>query len=251
MGTSTSNSGAKSGVPFEPDWLGPNKDSTIAIPVIAPPSRYGPARSQLGSYLKDGNRDDLRKAVKSTVSRGMGGASRAASTMRGVAAGIGHFGEFLQAAREKSNPDINGWVDRAKSANMSASDLSLELLKEVMPDTGSIDEESLRNACAEALSTLYEHYPDVDIFNLTDQQIAEVMGFTLANEICNRIDLQLGQTYEKLKYSPAVIQERRNDIREWVGAEVQTIIEQSSSAPLNPGDLAESVLKSALEIFEE
>ena len=32
----------------------------------------------------------------------------------------------------------------------------------------SVDEESLRNAAAEALGKLYEMAPDVDIFNLTD-----------------------------------------------------------------------------------
>ncbi|MGV8301981.1 hypothetical protein ACV34B_33530, partial [Pseudomonas aeruginosa] len=81
-------------------------------------------------------------------------------------------------------------------------DLTLEILKEVIPGTGSVDDESLRNAGAEAMAQLYELYPDVDIFNLTDVQIAEVMGLTIANEICNRIDLQLGQTYEQLKYDP-------------------------------------------------
>lgn len=75
------------------------------------------------------------------------------------------------------------------------------------------------------MAQLYELYPDVDIFNLTDVQIAEVMGLTIANEICNRIDLQLGQTYEKLKYDPLLIQERRSDIREWVGAEVRVVLE--------------------------
>ncbi|EHP4088101.1 hypothetical protein QFW00_000749 [Salmonella enterica] len=101
------------------------------------------------------------------------------------------------------------------------------------------------------MAQLYELYPDVGIFNLTDAQIAEVMGLTIANEICNRIDLQLGQTYEKLKYDPLLIQERRSDIREWVGAEVRVVLEKQTTKNTEPKSLAQSILLSALEVFSE
>lgn len=45
-----------------------------------------------------------------------------------------------------------------------------------MPDTGSIDDESLRNAAADAMAMLYEQDPQVDVFSLSDQQIADVIG---------------------------------------------------------------------------
>lgn len=70
-------------------------------------------------------------------------------------------------------------------------------------------------------------------------------------QICQRIDLLLGQTYEKLEHDPALIQERRTDIREWVWAEVRVVIEQNQSGQIDPNGLAESVLKSALEVFAE
>ncbi|MVX88140.1 hypothetical protein GQF57_28255, partial [Escherichia coli] len=88
-------------------------------------------------------------------------------------------------------------------------------------------------------------------FNLTDAQIAEVMGLTIANEICNRIDLQLGQTYEKLKYDPLLIQERRSDIREWVSAEVRVVLDKQTSKITAPRILAQSILFSALQVFSE
>lgn len=74
----------------------------------------------------------------------------------------------------------------------------------------------MRNAAADALAQLHEQDPNVDIFQLNDQQITAVIGLTIGNEVCNRIDPQLGQTFEKLKYSPVEIPEFRNDIKEWV-----------------------------------
>ncbi|MNN50975.1 hypothetical protein D3C81_1655860 [compost metagenome] len=120
-----------------------------------------------------------------------------------------------------------------------------------MPETGSVDDESLRNAAVDALGQLYEQDPDVDILQLSDQQITSVIGFTIANEVCNRMDLQLGQTYEKLKYSPAEIQEFRNDIKEWVHGEVQRIMEGLVGRRVDPQTLAQAVLQTALEVFAE
>lgn len=277
MGTSTSSSGGRSGSPFDPEWLAPDgatpsssggeaqSDSdqagTEAAPAsnapgapenaTAPDRRFGPARTQLGAYLGNGNRDDLRGATRSMVSKGMGGARRAASTMRGTARGAGALGQFLVAAREGTDQRVKDWVARCRSANLSASDLALEVLKEVISGSGSIDEDSLRDAGTEALAKLYENHPDVDIFDLTDAQIAEVIGLTIANQICQRIDMQLGQTYEKLKHDPALIQERRADIREWVWAEVRVVLEEKQAAHADPKSLAESVLQSALQVFAE
>ncbi|EBO9477829.1 hypothetical protein JXF62_002441 [Salmonella enterica subsp. enterica serovar Braenderup] len=269
MGTSTSSGGGRAGSPFDPEWLKPESDSTTGggdspdspseenggnvIPdgAIAPERRFGSARSLLGRYLQNGSHDNLRGATKSMVSKGMGGARRAAATMRGVASGVGSLGEFLTSVRDGNDQRVIDWLTHVRQENLSATDLTLEILKEVIPGTGSVDDESLRNAGAEAMAQLYELYPDVDIFNLTDAQIAEVMGLTIANEICNRIDLQLGQTYEKLKYDPLLIQERRSDIREWVGAEVRVVLEKQTTKNTEPKSLAQSILLSALEVFSE
>lgn len=277
MGTSTSSSGGRAGSPFDPEWLspdGPAPSSTgggaesgsdqggdevtaageaPAAPenVIAPGRRFGPARSQMGSYLGNGSRDDLRGATRSMVSKGMGGASRAASTMRSTARGAGALGQFLMAARDGTDQRVTDWVARCRSANLSASDLALEVLKEVFSGSGSIDEDSLRDAGAEALAKLYENHPDIDILAPTDEQIAEVMGLTIAIQICQRIDMQLGQTYEKLVHDPALIQERRADIREWVWAEVRVVMEEKKASHADPKSLAQSILQSALQVFAE
>lgn len=184
MGTSTSSSGGKAGSPFDPEWLAPesplggadsdssdasegesgddgendseNGDDGAGAPsaedaAYAPSRRFADARMKMGAYMAGGGRESLRAATKSMVSKGMGGSQKAASTMRGTAHAAGALGQFLASARDRSDPQVVDWVDRVRQANLSAEDLILELVKEVLPDTGSVDDESTRNAGAEAL----------------------------------------------------------------------------------------------------
>ena len=223
-----------------------------AVPVDAEPipnRRFAEARTKMTAYLAGGDRQSLRSAAKSMVNKGMGGPKRAARTMSGTAQGAGQLGQFLVSARDGIDPRVIDWVDRVREANLSANDLTLELIKEVLPDTGSIDDESLRNAAAEALGKLYEANPNIDIFKLTDQQISDVIGFTIANEVCNRMDLQLGQTYERLKYKPQQVQLYRNDVKEYVHAEVRVVMERLTASKLAPQRLAREVLASTLKVF--
>ncbi|WP_222621962.1 Qat anti-phage system associated protein QatB [Variovorax sp. PAMC26660] len=205
----------------------------------------------MSAYLSGGGRESLRSAAKNMVNRGMGGPRRAASTMRGTSQGAGQLGQFLASARDGTDPRVVDWVQRVRGSNLSAGDLILELVKEVLPDTGSVDDESLRNAAAEALGKLYETAPDVDVFNLNNDQIAEVIGLTIANDVCNRMDLQLGQTYERLKFDPQQVQLYRNDVKEYVHAEVRVVMERHSALRMDPQRLAKEVLASTLEVFAE
>lgn len=284
MGTSTSSKGGGSGSPFDPAWLEPvgvgdvgagdaagsgDADSAegngssdgggsahdtpdgAAFGTFAPGRRFAAARAGISAFVSGGGRESLRSAAKNMVNKGMGGPRRAASTMRRTAQGAGQLGQFLASARDRSDPRVVDWVQRVRDANLSANDLVLELIREVLPDAGSVDEESLRNAAAEALGKLYEMAPDVDIFNLTDTQIAEVIGLTIANDVCNRMDLQLGQTYERLKFNSHQIQVYRNDVKEYVQGEVRVVMARNDALRTDPQRLAKEVLVSTLKVFAE
>ena len=219
--------------------------------VFAPERRFASARRNMSAYLAGGGRGSLRAAGKSMVNRGMGGPRRAASTMRGTARGAGQLGGFLAAARDGTDQRVSDWVARVRAENLSAQDLILEVVQEVLPQTGSVDDESLRNAATEALGMLYEGSPDVDIFALSDQQIADVIGYIIANDVCNRVDLQLGQTYERLKFDAHQIQVYRNDIKEFVHGEVRVVVGQRDARRLDAQSLAREVLSSTLRVFSE
>ena len=224
-------------------------EQAMADETFAPSRRFADARSKMSAALGGGGRESLRAAAKSMVTKGMGGPRRAAATMRGTAQGAGALGQFLASARDASDPHIVDWVNRTRDANLAADDLILELVKEVMPDTGSVDDESLRNAAAEALGLLYELNPDIDIFNLTDAQIHDVRAITIANDVCNRMDLQLGQTYERLRHDPQQVQLFRMDVKEYVQSEVRVVMERLGGTGLDPKQLSREVLHSAMEVF--
>lgn len=261
MGTSTSSKGGGPRSPFDPEWLdGPaggngeqQNEGTPGQqhPAVNPSRRLAGARAAMSAALGGGGRGDLKSAAKRMVSRGMGGPARAAKTMRATAQGASALGHFLTQVRDGTDPGVVNWVQRVRAANLSANDLILAVVKEVIPNSGSIDEESLRNAATETFSMLYETSPDVDIFNLTDQQIADVIGFTVANDICNRVDLLLGQTYEKLKYTPQQVQLCRNDIREYVRGLVRVELDKLGPRPIDSHGLARDVLTATLEVFSE
>jgi hypothetical protein len=281
MGTSTSSKGGGPRSPFDPEWLnspvgggegdtngngdgqvdggdnGRNRappddgESGQPLPLVNPSRRLAGARAAMSAALGGGGGGDLKSAVKRMVGRGMGGSARAAKTMSATAQGAGALGQFLTQARDGTDPSVVNWVQRVRAANLSANDLILEVVKEVIPNSGSIDEESLRNAATETFSMLYETSPDVNIFNLTDQQIADVIGFTVANDICNRVDLLLGQSYEKLKYTPQQVQLCRNDIREYVRGLVRVELDKLGLRPVDAHGLARDVLVATLEVFGE
>ena len=221
------------------------------LPPLNPARRLAGARTALAGALRGGGRDQIKSAARRMVGRGMGGPARAARTMRATAQGAGALGQFLTQARDGTNPRVVDWVARVRAANLSANDLILEVVREVIPNSGSVDEESLRNAATETLSMLYEKSPDVDVFDLTDQQIADVIGFTVANDLCNRMDLLLGQTYEKLKYTPQQVQMNRNDVREYVHGLVRVELDKLRPRPVDPHGLAREVLSKTLEVFGE
>jgi hypothetical protein len=277
MGTSTSGSGGRAGSPLDPAWLpaegtggaggddgqgedrepadgaepGGDREGAAQQDDLAPSRRFAPARTSMSTYLRTGDKTHLGAAVGSAVRKGMGGPRRAASTMRRTAQGAASVGEVLTGLRERSTPQFQNLVQRVQAEGLSIQDLILEVIKEALPSSGSIDEDSVQDAATEALSEFFEQHPDADPLALTDEQIQEVVAVTIANDIMHRLDQQLGQTYERLKLDPVVVQVRRNEAKEYVKAVVQVEREKAGKLPTDLQKFASSVLTSALEVFSE
>lgn len=288
MGTSTSSAGAGSGVSFDPPWLDaaeggvdsshadtPISPSTIptvlpdkadssdqdggqstspeAGPTVAPSGRYKEARRALTGFVRSGNGSDLRRGMSRFVKKGMGGSTKAANRMRTSALTASSLGGFLATAREGTDPGINAWVASVKQRGLSARDAALEIVQKLVPIGGSIDEESAKHAMSQAVAHLYEVDPDADIFNLADDQIANVMAYTVAFDVYNRVQLELGRVFEKLEYAPKVIQERLAQVLDYIMVVVNRSMEKvrSSSVPRSMREIAASALRDALTVFTE
>ena len=287
MGTSASSAGAGTGVPFDPPWLDDakagidseyadvplspgtapsddagstdggedNQNPTMApsSPAKAPPGRYQQARAALTEFVKSGSSSDLHRGVSSFVRKGMGGSSRAASRMRASTVAASSLGGFLATARDGSDLGINAWVDSIKNRGLSAKETALEVVQKLIPTGGSVDEDSARHSMDHAIAHLYEVEPNTDIFNLTVDQIANLMAYTVAYDVYNRVQLELGQVFEKLKYSPRLIQNRLGQVLDYVMVVVNRSMEKARAgdAPRAMRELANAALKDALTVFAE
>lgn len=287
MGTSTSSAGAGAGTSFDPPWLddagagidsdcadvplspsiepgdnseGDNSEGNdetpstpVAAPSIAPPGRYQQARGALTGFIRSGSNSDLRRGISSFVRKGMGGTSRAGSRMRTSAIAASSLGGFLATARDGKDPSINAWVDSIKQRGLSAKDTALEVVQRLVPSGGSVDEESARHSMDHAIAHLYEMEPSADIFNLTDDQIANLMAYTVAFDVYNRVQLELGRVFEKLQYSPQLVQNRLGQVLDYVMVVVNRSMEKARSGGVERPmrEIANAALRDALTVFAE
>ncbi len=216
----------------------------------APPRRYAEARRRLTRFVGSGDQSQLRLGLSSFVKKGLGGAARAAGRMRTAAGAASALGGFLSAVRDGTSPSITAWVTSAKARGLSANDAALEVVNQLVPAGGSIDEEAAKHSMTQAIAHLYELEPMTDIFNLSDDQIASLMSYTIAFDVYNRLQLELGRVFEKLKYSASLIHERLNQALDYVLAVVSGAMAKVRYAGgTSMREAANRALKNALEVF--
>jgi len=278
MGTSGSSNGPGAGVPFDPPWLddieiptpgdGPPPDDqkpddadpvngkseppleapAAPPPDVAPPKRFFGARIALRKFAKTGSEDAFRRAVGHYSRTGMGGAQSAANRMRTSARSGAIAFNFFQAARNKTDPAINQWVDSLTTRNASAQEIADEIVRHTIPAGGSQDEAASQQSMAQALQDLLARDPDIDLLNLNDNSIWALIESFLGYEAFNRLCLDIGQVFEDATLSPRGHVTRMNEMRDYLKSELSSQVEalrgNTTSATLGQ---IQSVLKHALE----
>ena len=273
MGTSGSSNGPGPGVSFDPPWLddietptpgdGPppvdqkpgdvDSDNEQPQPLpkppdVAPRARFGAARRALREFARTGNEDALRRAVGHYSRTGMGGARSAANRMRTSArSGARAFG-VLQAARERTDPIINEWVDSLTARDASAQEIADEIVKSTTPSGGSLDEAACQQSMAQAMEDLLANDPDVDLLNLDDNDIWELIESFLGYEAFHRLSLDIGQVFESSSLSPRDSITRMKEMRDYLKAELSAQVEalRSGASHATPSEL-QSIMQSALK----
>lgn len=217
----------------------------------APSGRYQDARTKMGRFMSTGDRKDAARAMGSFVKKGLGGPAKAATRMRMSSQAAAALGGFLTQVREATDATINDWVDSARARGLSAQDAALEVINQIVPAGGSVDEESAKHAMNQAIIHLYEVDPTTDIFALTNEQISNLMGYTLAFDVYNRVQLELGRVFEKLKFAAEVVQDRLAQVQDYILVVVRDAMKKvrSSRQPRTVRDISATALRNALDIF--
>lgn len=278
MGTSTSSSGPRSRVSFDPPWINsvvseisfptkqitgedaePDTDTQETLSGVqniqqAPSRRFGNARRYMGKYLKNGERIWLQKALGSYSQKGMGGASNVARRMK-VSTTVGaELFRFLQEIRDSTNTNIRDWVNQLTS--LPTHEIADKIINQVITVGGSLEEESCRDSMAKALSDLLIINPETNLLNMDNSSIWIVIESFIAHEAFNRLILDIGQLFESSKHSLSVLVNLMNEMRDFLKSEISAQIQKrrNGTSKLNRDkiyNLLQSAIEKTFKIFED
>ncbi len=260
MGTSSSSKGPGAGVSFDPPWLNevviPNKENDAKItPVIelAQKGRFSNARRSMREYVRSGSNDYVRKALGHYSKSGMGGAKNIAHRLRiSTQVASGFFNTF-QALRDDNSFSLSQELSELKAHGANAYEIIDLIVNHVCPSGGSIDEISCRDSSTAALSEFMKKNPDADFCNLTDDQIWALTALFLGNEVYNRVQLDIGQTFETQEISYIERVDRLNTMRDYIQSEIAAELDElrkSVNQRVDLNKLFQDTIKNTFEVFE-
>lgn len=266
MGTSASSNGPGAGVSLDPAWIddielpGDNKsnsenssDNDGISPIIAPRARFSSARRNLNDYVRSGSTDSLRKSLGHYSRTGMGGSSNIANRMRASSRVAAGFVSAFRALRDDPDCNLGKTIAELKATGANAREIIKAIVNTVCPDGGSIDEQLSKNSGTMALSEFMENHPDADISNLSDDQIWSLTGEYIGNEAFGRIQMDIGQSFERSDVSIIERVQRTNEMREYIKAEIYTqlnLVRQSSDQQTNVEQMIKSAIENTFSVYE-
>jgi len=277
MGTSTSSSGPASGISMDPPWLD-DVNAGVTIPtdsdsnteveadtsteqataptpvVLAPTARFRMARQKLGEFALTGSRDAFKKAAGHYSKKGMGGASNVAKRMRASTSAATGLVSFLRDVQSNILPDVQDWAQSLMSKSPTANEVVDAIIDRVTNEGGIIDEDSIKDSMANAMSDLLEQNPDIELFNLGDDESWDLIENFLAYEASNRLQLDIGQLLES-KLTPRQMVERTDEMRDYLKAEISSQLQSYKSSDIHPeinklNAVMHQALESTFAVFE-
>jgi hypothetical protein len=151
-------------------------------------------------------------------------------------------------------PDIA--IDLAALSGRPAREIADEIARALQPPDGTQDAEASRDAISRSLSELLTAQPGADLLALTPDQIELVTQFYVGEDLCRRIDLDVGKTIIDKASSIAEGQSRLEDMKAYVRQEVARLFRARAErgqrmSRQNAASLASGVLQTTFEVFEE
>ena len=280
MGTSASSMGPGAGVSLDPEWLDdielPNQDNTQSDdynddnrenddqsdekkaddnekPDIAPKFRFASARRGMREYVRSGSKDSLRKSLGHYSKTGMGGAKNLSKRMRTSTKVAANFFHTFQSLRDNENFALGKILSELQGRGANANEIIDTIINNVCPNGGSLDEVSCRDSGRFALSEFMDQNPDADISKLKDDQIWSLTSTFLGNEAFSRVQLDIGQSFEKQDVSAVERVNRMNEMKEYLQSEISVQLNRlrnSGSQMIDMEKLFQTAIKNTFEVYE-
>jgi hypothetical protein len=224
--------------------------ASASIPMLAPPARFGGARTSLGQFASSGNSRDMRRGLRNYVRTGYGGSGGTVRRFGGtVATANALYGTLSgSAAGEASGSPL----DPLLMAGRTAREIIDAVVEAVRPADGTQDAETQRSAIQGALSELLTLFPDANLLNLTEQQREFAIERFVALDVFGRFRLDVGKALQHkspdAKAALARFKEVREYIKETIAAAFRTL--RTAGNRITTARVKEFVRSALLETFQ-
>ena len=280
MGTSVSSSGPSSGVRLVPPWVGdPDTDSEPIsndaasltsdpetsqtteenedvsqenVSPLAPPYRFNGTNLNLNRFARTGSRDSMRKGIREYVQKGLGGSHWASQRMAGTPRRArALYGVLHALSSGASSPETDLGIDTEDLAGRPTHEILDHIVEGLSPSDGSQDSEASRISIFNALSRLIGEDPTAEINSLTNEQIDLAIELFVGEEICRRIELDVGNTILTNANRAVSAINLLGEIHRYVGQAVSLSFRNivSISRPLTRSSIAGIVSKIIQDVF--
>lgn len=279
MGTSASSMGPGSGVSLDPEWLDdielPNQDNDrpdelndhnnesdnsiddeqkdMETPDMAPKLRFANARKGMGEYVRSGSKESLRKSLGHYSKTGMGGAEKLSKRMRTSTKVASYLFQTFQSLRDNEDFWLGKILSDLKERDADANEIIDTIIEHVCPNGGSLDEVACRDSGRFALSEFMNRNPDADISKLTDDQIWSLTCTFLGNEAFSRVQLDIGQSFEKQEISAVERVNRMNEMKEYLQSEISAQLNRlrnNDRQMIDMQKLFQKAIKNTFKVYE-
>jgi hypothetical protein len=278
MGTSRSSPGAPGGVPLVPPWVPPAlsaepsgddpgaapPDATASPPSpppfgpvpLAPPGRFGPARTSLGRFASSGAIRDMQRGLGHYIHKGLGGSQIAARRAGSVARTAGALHGALSAIASGQAALTGLPIDPDVLRGRSADDIMNAIVEAVRPVDGTQDAEADRNAIKDALSQLLEQFPDADLLNLDEEQRSFSVERFVAVDVFNRFCLDVWKAIQDKAPTYTVALARLRTIKDYIRETVSSIFRRIRAAsealtPRRVAGITRQTIQETYQVFED
>lgn len=289
MGTSQSSNGSPSGTPMVPPWTpdvpssqqpdtgvdgdapvdssdsgitpstdgnenSPSQDGNKGSP-IAPPSRFGGARRNLGDYARTGDSSSMKKGLGQYVRKGYGGSATATRRLASTATTAQSLFSALSTGGNNNYSGEGGALDPAALSGKTVYEVMDIIVEAVAPVDGTQDTEASRESIKDALADLLNAHPDANLNDLSEEQKELAIERFVSGDVFRRIDLDLGKCIREKSpnFSSALgrLKEIKDYVRETVSSAFRSL-KKSGHVITNKTvvGIVQNSIKETCEVFE-
>lgn len=230
--------------------------ATAPVEPVAPPGRFGPARTNLGNFARTGSVASLGRGLRSYVRRGIGGSGNGAARMAPTARRANRLFNLLVTLSNNTATQAQLGVDPEELAGRSAREVADFIVELLSPSDGPLSTEHSQESISLALSELLRTDPNIDLTALTVEQIWLILEAFISHDIYHMVNLDIGTIIlQKAPDIPTAMDrlgQMQNYIRQSVASEFRrhNVVENYFTSTIIT-TLMQTIIRQTFQVFEE